>query len=144
MGDRAQVVIEQAYSLEKPGRVYLYAHWSGTGVLSSALHGLNSGRADDAPYLARIVFEHMIREDKDEETGFGISSTPLDWEYPNIVISVQREGTFVYFETGNGKMPLTAPMAVGDFRALASGYEIEKLSGYELLIDRMKKAEAEK
>ena len=33
-------------------------------------------RWDDPPYLARIIFDVMTKGSRDEETGFGISTSP--------------------------------------------------------------------
>lgn len=93
MGDRSNIVIEDSYSQT---RVYLYAHWSGQRVIHSAIKGLESGRTRDAAYLARIVFQDMIKEEAEgSETGFGISAGLTDNEHAILVIS--DNGT-VWFE----------------------------------------------
>jgi len=98
MGDRSNIVIENTYG-EVPSRVYLYAHWSGESIIESAVHGLNSGRATDSEYLARVVFENMVKDDLGSETGFGIAARLGDNEHPILVISdTQADGTVVYFE----------------------------------------------
>lgn len=104
MGDRSNVVIETQLGDDRTSRVYLYSHWSGTSVLESALHGLRSNRVDDPPYLARIIFEHMVRNDAGRETGFGISSYITDNEHPLLVISTGYWGSkaTVHFEDANG------------------------------------------
>lgn len=103
MGDRSNVVIETQFD-QGSSRVYLYSHWSGTSVLESILHGLRSGRVDDSPYLARIIFEHMIRNDIGRETGFGIAAFISDNEHPIPVITVGGWGspTTVHFEDVSG------------------------------------------
>lgn len=103
MGDRSNVVIETKYNDEKSERVYLYAHWSGTSVLESVLHGLRSNRADDPPYLARIIFDHMIRNDHGSETGFGISASITDNEHPILVVTSDWSNTTVHFEDASGE-----------------------------------------
>lgn len=104
MGDRSNVVIETQFGKES-SRVYLYSHWSGTSILESILHGLRSNRVDDPPYLARIIFEHMIRNDIGRETGFGISAFISDNEHPIPVITVGGWGspTTVHFEDVQGE-----------------------------------------
>lgn len=98
MGDRSNIVIENTYG-EAPNRVYLYGHWTGQNIIKSAVHGLNSGRATDSEYLARIVFEDMVKNDLGSETGYGIGARLGDNEHPILVISDTRDnGTVVYFE----------------------------------------------
>lgn len=115
MGDRSNVVIETKFNGENASRVYLYSHWSGTSVLESVLHGLRSGRTDDPPYLARIIFDHMIRNDRGSETGFGISGYITDNEHPILVISSDwGNGTTVHFETPGGEK-LVEPISAQKF-----------------------------
>jgi hypothetical protein len=91
MGDRSNIVIAS----NDGTRVYLYAHWSGDDVLASALVGLNSGRTDDTPYLARIIFCDMVKNEKPgDETGFGISGFLSDNNYPILVLSENETGWF--------------------------------------------------
>lgn len=103
MGDRANIVVETQLDFDKTSRTYLYSHWLGPSVLESALHGLRSNRVDDPPYLTRIIFEHMIRNDLGRETGFGIGGYITDNEHPILVISVGW-GTraTVHFEDRDG------------------------------------------
>ena len=64
MGDRGQIKI---------GGVYLYTHWGGSslkGILQTALK--KKWRWNDEEYLARIIFECMIEEERGTETGYGI------------------------------------------------------------------------
>ena len=104
MGDRSNVVIETQLGDDNTSRVYLYSHWSGASALESVLHGLRSNRVDDPPYLARIIFEHMIRNDLGRETGFGISGYITDNEHPILVISTGYWGSpaTVHFEDAGG------------------------------------------
>lgn len=69
MGDRAQVCIKDGED-----RVYLYGHWSGTGIYKAAAKALRRvpGRWTDSEYLARAIFCEMVRDDIDGETGYGI------------------------------------------------------------------------
>ncbi len=104
MGDRSNIVIENTYNT--PSRVYLYGHWAGERIIKSAVHGLNSGRATDPDYLARVVFEDMLARSEilGTETGFGISARLGDNEHPVLVISDRPKtdeheaGVVVYFE----------------------------------------------
>jgi hypothetical protein len=68
MGDRAQVKIQDT-------GVYLYTHWAGynlPSVVQSALK--REVRWDDPEYLARVVFEEMIKPSLGSEGGFGIDT----------------------------------------------------------------------
>jgi len=71
MGDRGNIIVKSGES-----KVYLYSHWSGSGlpeVIKSALK--RNERWDDGEYLARILFCEMIKGQEGGATGFGISST---------------------------------------------------------------------
>jgi hypothetical protein len=71
MGDRCNVYIKQA-------GVYLYSHWDGETIAVTVRNALaRKLRWNDPAYLARIVFQEMIGEDK-AETGYGISNTIQD------------------------------------------------------------------
>jgi len=127
MGDRSNIVIEDTYG-EVPNRVYLYSHWAGERIIESAVHGLNSSRATDAEYLARIVFEDMVKEDLGGETGFGIAARLGDNEHPILVISDTRtDGTVVYFENqreyGEEFVPVTRKIPYKDFVTLVESTE---------------------
>jgi hypothetical protein len=80
MGYRANVLfIDNA---NQP--IYFYTHWEGEKlwyILQSAL-ARGQDRWHDSPYLARIIFSEMIKEDIDNTTGFGISTTLIDNEFP--------------------------------------------------------------
>lgn len=87
MGDRANVVIDDSGE-----RVYLYTHWGGM-ELPQVVQGALAKRQrwDDAPYLARIVFCAMVKGQEDEETGYGISTSPPDNEHPLIVLDCRNK-----------------------------------------------------
>lgn len=92
MGDRANVIVKDGDST-----VYLYTHWSGSDLprlVQAALERAYKGnRLDDGPYLARIVFCEMLKQDSlDGLTGFGISSTLGDGgDAPDITLSVDSQ-----------------------------------------------------
>jgi hypothetical protein len=67
MGDRGQVNIEG---------VWLYTHWGATD-LPMTVHDaiIKKWRWSDPEYLARIIFEEMIKGDEGGETGYGIGSS---------------------------------------------------------------------
>lgn len=71
--------------------VYLYTHWGSEElpmVLQRVLKSeLGKSRIDDPEYLARIIFEAMIGDQRGTATGFGIgTSAHTDLEYPPIII----------------------------------------------------------
>lgn len=87
MGDRANV-----YMKDGDRGVYLYTHWNGTDLprtLQTALR--KKWRWDDAAYLARIIFCHMIEGLEDEECGFGISTHPPDGQDRVLVVDCALE-----------------------------------------------------
>lgn len=118
MGDRGNIVIQ-----EEPGeRVYLYTHWSGAETPGVARLALSKHwRWDDAAYLARIVFDVMLKDQHDEETGFGISSTQGDDNHPNVLLDVRTQR--VWFERPGeqtGALAPTSPDAVA-FKEFVAG-----------------------
>lgn len=88
MGDRAQVVITNNDDLK--GAVWLYSHWGGTDLPSVVQAALKrKARWNDHEYLARIVFQQMIGNDK-HETGFGIGTSEHgDGEHPVLILNTE-------------------------------------------------------
>jgi hypothetical protein len=130
MGDRSNIVIEDNYSeaTQKP-RVYLYAHWSGWDIAHSAVHGLKSGRATDGPYLARVIFSHMVKDDLTAETGYGISAQLTDNGHPIIVINPGTQEAWLENDDGGD---LTAHVSFEDFIAAVEGSD-----GYDQLEQKL-------
>lgn len=88
MGDRANVVIDE----EQGGTIYLYTHWGGSELPATLQTALKKRwRWDDEPYLARLIFQEMTRGSENNETGFGISTTPQDNEHPYLRVSVKAQ-----------------------------------------------------
>lgn len=78
MGDRGNIVVSDG---QNPP-VFLYSHWTGSDlpkILQQALKR-GKGRWGDAPYLTRIIFSEMIKDDVLAETGYGISTSITDNE----------------------------------------------------------------
>ena len=102
MGDRANVVIQE----ENGKEIFLYTHWNGSGLPDVVRLALaKRERWNDPPYLARIVFCEMLKEDNDSldgTTGFGISSYMCDNEHPLIVLDTNKQ--CVRYETENRTM----------------------------------------
>lgn len=84
MGDRGQIKI---------GGVYLYTHWCGSSlknILQTALK--KRWRWADGEYLTRIIFECMIDEERNTETGYGIGTiTHIDLNSPLLEIDVSNQ-----------------------------------------------------
>jgi hypothetical protein len=83
MGDRGNICIQ-----EKGNKIFFYSHWTGHSLFSVLQEALKRGRDrwDDEPYLARIIFCQMIKNDVLDNTGFGISTYLTDNEYPILVV----------------------------------------------------------
>jgi uncharacterized surface protein with fasciclin (FAS1) repeats len=94
MGDRANVCVK-----EKGEMVYLYTHWSGAELPEIVREALASpqGRArwDDASYLTRIIFSHMVKDHIDGETGYGIWSSIGDGTDRVVLVAVDEKKVFV-------------------------------------------------
>jgi hypothetical protein len=70
MGDRVQVNIK-----DDADNVWFYSHWNGDGVIEVVKAALTRhARWDDTQYLARIIFEEMIKDSIGDETGYGIGT----------------------------------------------------------------------
>ena len=103
MGDRANIVIDDGGS-----RVFLYTHGAGfdlPAVLQAAL--ARRLRWSDPQYLARIIFQQMLRGDMGE-TGFGISAVIHDNSYPLLIVDCAKQAVRIEAERrgkihGSGK-----------------------------------------
>jgi hypothetical protein len=85
MGDRAQVHI-------KDEGVYLYTHWRGHQLPCIVQVAMaKRWRWDDSEYLARIVFEEMIKSDPGGETGFGIGNSEHADVYRVVIIDCANQ-----------------------------------------------------
>lgn len=85
MGDRRNVEV-----IDNGKSVFLYTHWQGTDLPKIVQNALRRGkdRLDDGPYLTRIIFSEMIRDDILGTTGYGISANQQDANHNNIVVNV--------------------------------------------------------
>jgi hypothetical protein len=115
MGDRSNVVIESNLYPSGSGteRVYLYSHYDGASIIDSAVHGIQSGRSTDGPYLTRVIFADMIKDDMESETGYGISASITDNEHPLIVI--QPDTGSVLVENASDGKALAGPVPYSKF-----------------------------
>ena len=88
MGDRGNVVIK-----EDDEQICLYTHWDGLKLPKIVADALSRGydRIDDFPYLTRIIFSEMIKDDVMGTTGYGIYTKSIDPNYPDIVIDLNSK-----------------------------------------------------
>src|SRR5215831_4928797 len=76
--------------------VYLYSH-SGGGYGDSPLKEklrtalARRQRWDDESYLARIIFSEVIKEEIEEETGYGLSPYVCEEQYPTIEVDFKNQ-----------------------------------------------------
>ena len=121
MGDRGNICV-----VDREDKIYLYSHWSGKYLPKTLQDALKRGRDrwTDAPYLTRIIFCEMIKDEVMETTGYGISAYLTDWNYPTIFVDVDKQ-TVTY--GGDASSPLTRAFtfiefcARGDF--IENGYD---------------------
>jgi hypothetical protein len=52
-------------------------------------------RWDDEPYLARIIFSELIRDDIDGDTGYGISAYLTDYSHPSVVVDCEQKKVWI-------------------------------------------------
>ena len=56
--------------------IYLYTHWDGSVLAQRVADALGKEqRWDDAPYLTRMIFCSMVRNDPTGSSGYGIQTT---------------------------------------------------------------------
>lgn len=88
MGERGNIAVEQWNGQS----VYLYTHWTGYNTGGIVQRALKKGwRWDDPSYLARIIFEELIKGYEGEETGFGISTSENDKNYPTVYVDCKGQ-----------------------------------------------------
>lgn len=90
MGDRAMAEIKT-----EDGSLYVYTHWGGKDLPEDAKRAILQAkpRWGDDPYAVRIIVDQLIKEGRDQETGFGLMLKPLaEDEYnhddPSVVIDL--------------------------------------------------------
>jgi hypothetical protein len=92
MGDRGNILIKQRGDSGSPAEyIYLYTHWEGRelpGTLQNALK--KQWRWQDESYLARIIFQQMVGDDKGE-TGYGISAYEIDGGHPYLIVDCEEQ-----------------------------------------------------
>lgn len=88
MGDRANIRLKDSES----GVMYFYSHWGGSELPLTLKSALVRGkdRWDDSPYLSRIIFCEMIKDDVLDNTGFGLSTYETDNEHTIIEVDTEK------------------------------------------------------
>lgn len=89
MGDRANI---HTFSKDSQTGIYFYSHWGGNElpvVLQNSLK--KKWRWDDEPYLNRIIFCEMVKDELLEETGYGIGTYIRDNEHDIIEVDVTNQ-----------------------------------------------------
>ena len=84
MGDRGNIKVND---------IYLYSHWNGSELGNILKDALIRGkeRWHDAPYLTRIIFSEMIKDEVMDETGYGISTQICDNEHEILVVDTEKQ-----------------------------------------------------
>ena len=109
MGDRANIVIRSDDATSEHNTLYLYTHWSGSELPKILAAALKRGKSrwDDEPYLNRIIFSEMIKDNPMGETGFGITPYVTDGDDRLLVVdftdSAQRKGMPEVYVDGDGQ-----------------------------------------
>ena len=109
MGDIANIHVFEG---EERTGIYFYTHWTGHRLPNILRKALERGkeRWDDPPYLSRIIFSEMIKDEVLDLTGYGISQYICDNDgYPIIEVNLTentveidtRKYTFEEFTTSN-------------------------------------------
>ena len=85
MGDRGNVYIEDA-------DLYFYTHWYGSQLPKIVQETLEKkDRWTDEPYLSRMIFSNMIKDDVNGTAGFGISRYMCDNENPIVNVNIAEQ-----------------------------------------------------
>ena len=107
MGDRANIVLN--YGARKP-KIYLYTHSCGTELPVILAKALNRGRHcwNSKPYLARVIFSEMIKDEILENDGYGISSYPIDGG-KDIEVDMENQTIHILY------IPFSSVMSYEDF-----------------------------
>ncbi|MEE8241509.1 MAG: hypothetical protein V3R16_09600 [Nitrospirales bacterium] len=102
MGDRANIVILDDFG--SGGEVWLYGHWSGERYEDDLRRALaKRWRWGDPSYLARIVFEEMIKGNEGTENSFGISTSMGDNEHLILTVDCDKKEVRWDYEPKDGQ-----------------------------------------
>jgi len=101
MGDRGNIKVYNEWKKDKA--VWLYSHWDGRDMWKILQEALGKHeRWDDGPYLTRIIFCELVKDDVGGKTGYGISVDMTDNEY--LILGVNPEKQEVAIETESGEV----------------------------------------
>ena len=91
--------------------IYLYQHWDGDTLPETVKQALIRGesRWGDFPYLARIVFSEMVKDDINGLTGYGISSTLQD---SDVYVTIDTEELTVLVRGQDDPMDIDSFIAI--------------------------------
>jgi len=89
MGMRRNIALDYG----EQTKIYFYTHWGAEYLEDVLRNALLRGRSrwDDPPYLARIIFSEMIRDEVLQEEGYGIAPYLMDPEFPTIEVDLRKE-----------------------------------------------------
>jgi len=85
MGDRGNIVMKQSGD---HGKIFFYTHYDGSDlprILQAALVR-GEDRWDDEPYLGRIIFCELVKNDVLGNLGYGITTYQTDNEHPVLYV----------------------------------------------------------
>jgi hypothetical protein len=128
MGDRSNIYFPDDSGKDRLRRgIYLYSHWEGPALFEYAQAALDSSAArsrwNDAPYLTRIVVQHILMNHADSASGsgWGLSPSLCDNEYPILVIDASDGRVWFAEQSQETSEPATepAPWTFAQFVALA-------------------------
>lgn len=85
MGDRGNIVMRQ----KDGNQIFFYTHYDGSDLPRILQDALIRGedRWDDEPYLGRIIFCELVKDDVLNNLGYGISTYETDNEHPVLYVS---------------------------------------------------------
>lgn len=96
MGDRGNIAIREEadwLSLNPQEAVFLYGHWAGDGLPETLRAALARSRSrwEDTQYLARVIFEEMIRDRIGDTAGYGITTRLYDNEHDILLVLPRKQ-----------------------------------------------------
>ena len=88
MGMRRNIALDYGVG----NKIFLYTHWGAERLEDTVRAALTRGasRWDDPPYLARIIFSEMIRDEVMDTIGYGIAPYVMDDEFPTIEVDLEK------------------------------------------------------
>lgn len=117
MGDRANVYIADQFT--PASGVYLYVHWEGAELpllVQTALR--RKIRWDDAQYLARIIFDELVKPPRGRETGVGLSASLCDNDRPSIIRLDCQQQRISFVPRGDEHEPTTEGWTFEEYTGL--------------------------